>query len=307
MHVSREARKEALKGYTRAFDTYVDLEEDTIFISDPVFALREPKQAFLEAEHVKRIHKIAIASDIYDGLGHSASKFPTFYDRPSGILRKLESLTHFTLALAEDGEGDIYDSDHSSEDGYVDEHDEGRDSGVEDFDTVGIEPSHRDEQAASLDRPAARTEVESQEAQQTHRLLDRLEKEALAAMSNGYIRHRGNIHFESAIDDADHWDDWHSYLSEMNEHFDEEKVKYPEWVRPKISIMVVKYGLKRLGDFSGPVHYPGDHIGVILEDSEYAPSRDESDFSRDDYWESHDWDSNDEEHGAADYDEYWGL
>jgi hypothetical protein len=123
----------------------------------------------------------------------------------------------------------MYDGSHSSEDGYVDEDDEGRDSGVEDFDTVGIKPSHRDEEAASLDNPAARTEVESQEAQQTHRLLDRLEKEALAVMSNSYIRHRGNnIHLESPIDDADHWDDWYSYLSEMNEYFDKEKIKYSE-------------------------------------------------------------------------------
>lgn len=75
-----------------------------IFISYPVFTLRELKQAFLDAEHVERIHKIAIASDIYDGLGDSATKFLTFYDRLSGILRKPESLTHFTLALAEDGE-----------------------------------------------------------------------------------------------------------------------------------------------------------------------------------------------------------
>jgi hypothetical protein len=103
-------------------------------------------------------------------------------------------------------------------------------------------------------------------------------------MSNRYIRHRGNnIHLESPIDDADHWDDWYSYLSEMNEHFDKEKIKYSEWVRPKISIMVVKYGFKRLGNFSGPVHYPGDCIGVILEDSEYAPSRDKGGFGWDGY------------------------
>jgi hypothetical protein len=38
VHVSREARGEALKSYTRIFDAYVDPEEDTIFVSDRSFS-----------------------------------------------------------------------------------------------------------------------------------------------------------------------------------------------------------------------------------------------------------------------------
>jgi hypothetical protein len=53
--------------------------------------------------------------------------------------------------------------------------------------------------------------------------------------------------------------------------------------------MVVKYGLKRLDDFTGPVHLRGDHKGVVLEDSEYPPL-DESD--EEDDWDFHDSDPN---------------
>ena len=34
VHVSKEAREEALKPYSRMFDAYIDPEEDTIFLSD---------------------------------------------------------------------------------------------------------------------------------------------------------------------------------------------------------------------------------------------------------------------------------
>jgi hypothetical protein len=43
VHVSREAREEALRHYIRIFDAYVDPEEDTIFISDPIFSIRTPR------------------------------------------------------------------------------------------------------------------------------------------------------------------------------------------------------------------------------------------------------------------------
>ena len=68
MKISKEARKEALKGYTWAFDTFVDLEEDTIFISDPVFSLRRQRRAFFNAEHTNKLCKIAMSGEVYDGL-----------------------------------------------------------------------------------------------------------------------------------------------------------------------------------------------------------------------------------------------
>jgi hypothetical protein len=155
IHVSREARAEALKGYTRAFGAYVDLEEDTVFIIDPVFALREPRKAFLDAEHVSKLCKIAITSDIYVGLDEYGVKFPTLCDGPAAILRKLEGLTHFTFALPNEYET----IKGRSDDGYVtdnDEDNEDHDSGVEDVDAIAIGPNHTGKEA-QLGTPVAGT------------------------------------------------------------------------------------------------------------------------------------------------------
>lgn len=59
------------------------------------------------------------------------------------------------------------------------------------------------------------------------------------------------------------------------EQCEEEKAANPEWVRPKLSIMLLKYGPNRLGDFTGPIHHQGDYSNVDLEDAEFPP--DESD------------------------------
>jgi hypothetical protein len=291
----------------------VNLIEDTIFISDPLFILREPEKAFLDAEHVSKLRNIAVLSQIYQGLEEASIEFPKLCDRPSAILRKLRGLTHFTLALSEDGEQDIYDTvTEGSDDGYEngDRDEEGHDSNIEDVDAVAIGPSRKDGQETQLDSAAAGTEVELEEARQIRTRLDRLEKEALAARSKGYVRHIGNIHFESAMDSADHWDDWEFYKAVITDHYDEEKVEYPEWTRPKVSIMVVKYGLKRLGDFSGPVHIRGDHKGLTLEDSGYPPES-ESDSQEDEYWDTHELDPTYDiflaEYDEGDYDAIWGL
>jgi hypothetical protein len=230
VHVSHEARAEALKGYTRVFDTYIDLEEDTVLISDPAFILREPMKAFLDAEHVKNLSKIAFASDIYAGLDESATEFPTLRDQPPAILRKLEGLTSFTLALSEDRERSVYNIFT-----FDDRDDEGHDSGVEDVDNITIGPSRMDGQAHHTDEPALSTEIESQEAQHVRRRLDRFEKEALLVISKRYVRDTANVHFESAMNSADHWDDWDFYKALITEHYDKEKVEHPEWTRRKSS------------------------------------------------------------------------
>lgn len=270
--VSREARKEALKGYTFAFDIWMDLEEDTIFISDPVFTIRKPQRDFLNTEYANRVRKVAMSGDVYDGLEQIATEFPTLCHRPMAILRQLEGLRHFILALPEDGEGDLYDDvSDDSEDGHVlaDGDYLDHESGVE-YNTVEVEPNHTD--VTHFSGSAANNDVDQHEFQEIHRRLGFWENEALEDMAKGYVRHRGNIHFESAMESADHWDDWDIHKVEMIHHYDEEKDEYPAWVRPKLSIMIVRYGLNQLGDFNWPVHYQGDCSDVQLEDSQFPPS-----------------------------------
>jgi hypothetical protein len=101
-----------LKGYTKAFDTYVDFEEDTIFISDPVFVLQKPMRSLLSTKFANRVRHIAIPSETYAGFIESAVKSSGLCYWLTTILRKLKGLAHSTLALFEDHIDDhIHDSD----------------------------------------------------------------------------------------------------------------------------------------------------------------------------------------------------
>jgi hypothetical protein len=277
IHVSQEARKEALKGYTWAFDTYIDLEDDTIFISDPVFTLREPQRAFLNTEHARAMKKFALSSGVYEGLGEVAAAYPTLCLPFPAVLRKLEELTHFTLAISDDGELTAYDYDpeHPSNEGYdfTDEEDIEHESEAEDITAIGPNQTHYEEDGGN---ESEAEDITAMGPDQTHsgdslvtaydsQLLTRLEELAFKNMSKGFVRERGNIHFENARTSVDHWEEWGDYVYCMMDHYDEEKKTHPDWVRPKVSLMILRYGLNRPGDYGGPIHLAGDYADTVLE------------------------------------------
>jgi 2EXR family len=278
--VSREAREEALKGYTEAFDTFVNFEEDIIFISDPVFVFQKPIRSFLGAKFANQVRHLAITSEMYLGLVESAVKFPALCFWPPTILQKLKGLTHFTLVLSEDEMSLNYLIDD-----HIDDHIDDSDSHDTDWDDSTSEnevdisnelgPREKEVGAVGSSNSTVDNGVDYEAASRLRRRLARLEKEALANMSNGYVRHPGNIHFESAMESGDYWEDWYDHKMMIVEQCEDEKAANPHWVRPKLSIMLLRYGLKRLGDFHSPVHHQGDYSDVELEDSEFPP--DESD------------------------------
>jgi hypothetical protein len=119
-------------------------------------------------------------------------------------------------------------------------------------------------------------QVQGPAGTQTHRpsemgpedILDRLEERAMSTMTKGYFRHVGNIRFESAMANPDHWESWFLWRDEVVYHFEQEKADYPEWIQPKVSIMAVKYGLKTIGDYSREVHFQGDYNDEIVAGEE---------------------------------------
>jgi hypothetical protein len=277
IHVSQEARKEALKGYTWAFDTYIDLEDDTIVISDPVFTLREPQRAFLNTEHTRAMKKFALSSGVYEGLEEVAAAYPTLCLPFPAVLRKLEGLTHFTLAISDDGELTAYDydSEHELDEGYdlTDEEDAGHESEAEDIIAIGPNQTHDEEEVG---HESEAEDITAVGPNQTHlgdsvvkaydsQLLAHLEELAFENMSKGFVRERGDIHFENARTSVDHWEEWGDYVYCMMDHYDEEKKTHPDWVRPKVSIMILRYGLNKLGDYGGPIHIAGDYADTVLE------------------------------------------
>jgi hypothetical protein len=266
VHVSREARAEALKGYTKTLDAYIHLKEDTIFISDPVFTIREPRAAFMGLEYVNKFERIALSSDVYQGLESTFYQYPKLSESPARILRKFEGLKHFTLAVSDDGEAFRDGSPEISIEELLDfddeehHHDLGEEEILETF-------------SAPEDGPHTSPEYDLL----MRCRLDRLDKEALAIMSKGYFRHVGNVHFESALHSVDHWDSWDQFRGEVSGAFAWEKRRFREWKRPSTSVMIVKYGLVDLYHFAEMVHSAGDQVGCVVEKGSFDEEEDDDD------------------------------
>jgi hypothetical protein len=220
-----------------------------------VFTLREPQRAFLKTDHARTMNKFALSSGVYEGLEEVAAAYPTLCLRFLAVLRKLEGLTHFTLAISDDGELTAYDYNpgHEPDEGYdsTDEEDAGHESEAEDIITIGPDQTHSGDSVVNKACDSQR--------------LARLEKLALENMSKGFVRERGNIHFETAMTSVDHREEWEDFLYCLSDNYDEEKRTHPDWVRPKVSIMILRYGLNWLGDYSGPIHIAGDYDDTVLE------------------------------------------
>ncbi|KAL5314882.1 hypothetical protein ACEPPN_017532 [Leptodophora sp. 'Broadleaf-Isolate-01'] len=259
--VCREARQEALKPYTRLLETWIDLEEDTIFISDPMFNLRKPRTNFMDSAYLSSIKRIAFTEDVYLGMKLLYDSFPLLVDPQAAIVRKMEGLSHFSLVLMEDGAG--FDSDsEAAEFEYFDEdsptsgldpeeeHDQGSDNDEEqdEQEVAVVDLEHGPTESRPLqegdDIPDGDNEDEIADEEQW---LSVQEEEAMERLRKGYFRHVGDIHFKSAMHSPDYWDSWYSYLEQINSDFDEQQSEDPDWTRPMVAIVEVKYGLHFIG------------------------------------------------------------
>ncbi|KAH7319201.1 hypothetical protein BKA65DRAFT_513979 [Rhexocercosporidium sp. MPI-PUGE-AT-0058] len=256
--VCREARQAALKPYMRLLETWIDLEEDTIFISDPMFNIRKPRSNFMDSAYLSSIKRIAFTEDVYFGMKLLYESYPLLVDPQAAIVRKMQGLSHFTLVLMEDGVG--FDSDsEGAEFEYFDQGSqasgldpgEDHDQALEEQDEqelavvdlengpTGSEPLQEDDSI-----PAADDYDENIDDEQW---LSMHEGQAMERLCKGYFRHVGDIHFKSTMHSPDYWDSWYSYLEQINSDFDEQQVEDPEWKRPMVAIVEIKYGLHSIG------------------------------------------------------------
>jgi hypothetical protein len=248
---SREAFTEVLKPYTKVFGDWFHFEHDTLFISDPMFTLRKPRNAFMCSPYAEKFKNIALTSDQCYGLDESHEQYPQLCPSMTTVLREMEGLTTFTVVLSEDGAGnweeELGSSDSESE------------SEVE----MDVEDSGTSAMGNSVDSERLRA---AEEAARLRKILDRREEEAIRSMSKGYFRHVGNLHFESAMSAIDYWDSWATLKAEFIDAFEEEKERHPDWVRPSVSIMVVRYGLRPLAQYGDiTIHLLGDQADGIVE------------------------------------------
>jgi hypothetical protein len=269
-----------LKPYRRLLETWVDFEEDTIFISDPMFNIRKPRSKFMDSAYLNSIKRIAFTEDVYFGMKLLYESSPLLVDSQGAIVRKMQGLSHFTLVLMEDGAGFDEDSDEAEfeffdEDSPAsgldseEEHDEGTDQDEEQDDQDDGLPGHEG-QATELDPVGnedamANGETEDENMDEEH-WLSMQENLAMERLCKGYFRHVGDIHFVSAMHSPDYWDSWYSYLEQVTSDFDEQQLEDPDWSRPMIAIVEVKYGL----------HYIGQTPAIEWR---YGPTPDEDDSS----------------------------
>jgi len=238
--VNREAREEALKPYTKVFDTFFDLQRDTIFISDPIFIIREAMNAFMISEYANKLNHIAISSEIFGALAEGHESFPTLCDGPATILRMLEGLRTCTIAMSEDGAGDSAFLDMEN---ILDESDEdGDDDEGDSLDQLLDGPLYDNEVDEGEENNG---EIASEEEQ---RVLDAIEKEARESMSKGYFRNVGNINFEPALFNPNFWEEAAVILDDLRSRCEEESERHEGWVRPAIRVRSVEPGLPRLED-----------------------------------------------------------
>jgi len=253
---SQEARSEAIRGYTNVFDTLIDLQKDTVFISDPMFCLKKQRTLLLKMECMKLVKNAAFTSEMFHGLLESSNNHPKLNASPGQILRELEGLEHFSFVVSEDGIGleEVLEMGEDEElVGFGDSETEGDDTNGE---IASIEEESGQGPEIHPPHPAQDDENER----------DWEEEQAFEQMSKrGYFRHTGNIHFESAYRCIDYGDEFEMQRSYITLELRREKARHGDWILPKISIVEVKYGLNQIGDFHQCLHSYGDHSVDILE------------------------------------------
>ncbi|KAK2627495.1 hypothetical protein QTJ16_003461 [Diplocarpon rosae] len=251
--VCHEARQEALRPYTKMLETWVDLNQDTIFISDTFFTVREARSMMMNLEYTGLIKRIAFTEEVYFGMKQVHQAFPKLVDPPAAVLRKMRRLTHFSLALMDDGKEFSFDAEDFAALLSDDEDPDDRSAEDEEEDgphsynnTEGIE----EEESESIPSPNADDLPIDREigglAEQERR-LGLQEANKMKRMSNGYFRHVGDIHFESATHSPDYWDSWYPCLEQIQVDFDEQQVKGEAWSRPLIAVVETKPGLNFIG------------------------------------------------------------
>ncbi|PBP20319.1 hypothetical protein BUE80_DR009000 [Diplocarpon rosae] len=254
--VCHEARQEALRPYTKMLETWVDLNQDTIFISDTFFTVREARSLMMNSEYTGLIKRIAFTEEVYFGMKQVHEAFPKLVDPPAAVLRKMRGLTHFSLVLMEDGKQFSFDAEDFA--ALVPDDEDPDDGSAENEEEDGSHPYNytdgtEEEESEFVPSPNADdlpVEREIGGLAEQERRLGLQEANTMERMSHGYFRHVGDIHFESATHSPDYWDSWYPCLEQIEVDFDEQQVEGEAWIRPLIAIVETKPGLNFIGRVS---------------------------------------------------------
>ncbi|KAF4626935.1 hypothetical protein G7Y89_g11218 [Cudoniella acicularis] len=130
---------------------------------------------------------------------------------------------------------------------------------------------NEEEVEAFRQRPPGFDDISHYVLRTTEQRLNAKDQQALDTMcKKGYFRRTGNVHFQTAYESAYGRLEIDRYLVRVFVDFQLEKTNHQAWVRPTVSIVTVKSGLKELWDFNQDLHYEGDHPEFSIRTSYLA-------------------------------------
>ncbi|KAE8451393.1 hypothetical protein EG329_004022 [Mollisiaceae sp. DMI_Dod_QoI] len=238
--VSHEARQVALKEYCELFRTWVHLECDTIFVSDPMITIPEPRDIFLNSEYAKTIQRLAFSDRVLSNMEDRYSSDPII----GPTLTRFPRLKYFTHVL----EGFFLDSFEAFM-SY----------------TFGMGSHGNGSDGVAIEAEAAITMHSNSETPQ-HGSPDPRDHRRL---SDGFTRHVGDIRFESAAESPDDMESWREHMESLAMELAPMIAEKPDWDPPRIAIAHVRYGLNGYGE-DPIVYWPATYPPEVAEDSESA-------------------------------------
>ncbi|KAF8854018.1 hypothetical protein BDZ45DRAFT_60142 [Acephala macrosclerotiorum] len=287
--------KEARRSFSRFMGVLFHPCTDILLISDTTFTIRAVQKSFYEMEHINRLQHIAFTAPVWQGLRHTHHEFPTVTLSAATILRKLEGLTHFTLAVSEDDSAEEETGSYGYEGEWTEEM-------ADEWGDVehAMDEEHSDEdhennhpflaQSQTILESANTSSEKDENGELTHavkadRFLLDLEERTLADMlEEPYSRQEGVLRLRP----ADHsgcmfFEEQHSFKSDVIRVFVREKSLHPDWKWPRIDVREIEEGEMPLDEQYFNWDYDSSNEGGLP-----------------------DWDDSDNEERQLDYQHYLG-
>ncbi|CAG8949062.1 hypothetical protein HYFRA_00002191 [Hymenoscyphus fraxineus] len=286
--VSREARNETMRAYTKAFGTIIDLEKDTLFISDCMFTYRKTGRMLLDMEYIGQVRNLALREDVVGMLLYleRATHCMDLSDTLFQVLWKFKKLGHFSIVLTPTDNisacsdnvgaeaesmtrGPVEDDQWYKEfrlnviDGQSDDvlHDE--DYWDNFFDKYWLY-LFDDENYVELDEPSLE-EFRRYHVKIEKRMFKLHKRDSERASTE--LRHtRRPVYPPCAYQ-------YHGRKSQgprslrlvIRKLFQHGKRKFPQWVQPSLSLTIVQPGQNTIDDTPPLFHYLGDHDDKVAE------------------------------------------
>ncbi|CAG8981030.1 hypothetical protein HYALB_00008183 [Hymenoscyphus albidus] len=279
--VSREARNETMRAYTKAFGTIIDLEKDTLFISDCMFTYRKTGRMLLDMEYIGQVRNLALREDVVGMLLYLewATHCVDLFDTLVQVLSKFKKLGHFSIVLTPADnisacsdnfgvEAEYMTRGPVEDDQWYEEFDELDDIDGQSDDVIHDEDYwlylFDDENYVELDEPSL--EALKRYHVKIEKRIFKLHKRDSERASTELRHTRRLIYPPKAYQyDGRKSQGPRSLRLLIRKLFQHGKRKFPQWMQPSLSLTIVQPGQNTIDDTPPLFHYLGDHDDKVAE------------------------------------------